>query len=299
MKPTLLKIRTACCGESKGQRSGFTLIELLVVIAVIAILAAMLLPALASAKLKAHRAQCQSNLRQLGVALNLYISDNARFIVYQAPNNSSGAHWAGTLGQDYARTKNILLCPLATTNNFYKYNPNWAPGTQVNGNAESAWAGPSQNGVQTIASYTFNGWLFDATTDATYKDPYGSLQPTKQWGKVNNVRNSASVPVFVDGMWNDTWPDPQNPPVPNLFTGDIGTQAGSPAGGMGRVLLNRHSAKHPARAERALPSGTTKIPGRINMGLMDGHVELVPLDNLWGYYWHKTWTPPAVHPPVP
>lgn len=112
------------------RRCGFSLIELLVVMGIIAILASILLPALASAKIKSQAVTCQSNLRQIGIAFQLYLDDyDGAYPNTGDPFLWMGRKWrwplkryialgANPLGGDPMLStgtgRNVLLCPSDT-----------------------------------------------------------------------------------------------------------------------------------------------------------------------------------------
>jgi prepilin-type N-terminal cleavage/methylation domain-containing protein len=253
-------------------RRGFTLIELLVVISVVALLMALLVPALQRARRQAKAAVCHSNLRQWAMTLSVYTQEHeGRF-----PSDPLGVNglWLlrGTFmsGDDpnvdqgsfhHFHTQGIALCPMATEpagdSGFGISN---APYGSVrydvegrNGSATAAWEiihpAPAFQG-----SYGYNGWLFRGFSQ---RFPPSLLSTGRIDLNVLTLRHRASIPVLLDASHPFAQPRPFEPP-------------GSPQGGgsgMSSFCMTRHERQ-------------------VNGLLLDWSARKIDLKELWTLKWY-------------
>ena len=233
------------------ERDGFTLIELLVVIAIIALLMAILMPALQRVKRQAKTIACQSNLHQWALIWAMYTEENNGYFPTDVLT------WRDFV-EDFHKEREITLCPTATK----LYTEGALPPF---GAWEQTWqqAQTDASGRPFASSYGINQWALD--TDSVV----GGRTLEQLW-RTPNVKGAADVLLFGDCAITGATPlDTDGPPT---FDGDCANVwgTGGSTNEIRRFCMNRHS-------------------GHLNALFLDWSTRKVGLKELWTLKWHRKW----------
>jgi prepilin-type N-terminal cleavage/methylation domain-containing protein/prepilin-type processing-associated H-X9-DG protein len=241
-------------------RRGFTLIELLVVIAIIALLLAILMPALQRVKKQARTTTCLAHLKQWGLIYALYTGDNDGYFFTGELNGTrqnmgSGEFWRETMRPSTKSfSEKMWLCPQATK-----------PRPQ-GGIPQGGWSNYAWETANDVGSYGLNGWVLNiaASKEAGNRtNGWGRTPADWHWG-TPHVKGANNIPVFTGSWWVDSWPREDDQPPP--------TNEGPPdrpdTNEMERVCVDRHG-------------------GFVNCLFADWTVRKTGLKELWTLKWSR------------
>jgi hypothetical protein len=240
----------------------------------------------------AQRTSCANNIKQLVMATLLYDSDSQgySFPSYTSTIDGSGSGlWMGDLIYYDAKVEKVRLCPSAPKTN----NPN---GASIAGACDTSWVWATTVTAQPylVGSFAFNGWMYsgDTTQIAQFRtDISTKLSASYVFNKESAVQKPSQTPIICDSVWVDLWPVETDRPNINLYL--AGGTENPPE--IERVVTPRHGWKDPGAAPRNY-NYAQKLPGGVDIGLVDGHVEQPKLDALWSYSWHLNWNAPNPRP---
>jgi prepilin-type N-terminal cleavage/methylation domain-containing protein len=258
----------------RKNEQAFTIVELLVVVAIIAILTALLFPAITKSRDKARQTGCLSNIRQLNVCyLSFVASNDGQGIAY----NDVGNLWMKTLIDYQEKAATLRLCPSASNRGGL---------TDLQGDVKSPWDWSRfYTGIDkelALGSYVMNGWLYNIKIGMVNQPvPNSDVINGKPFVAMSSINNPARTPTFMDGIWPDLFPGAVNDAgarPTDLINGNRNTQ-------FGRIGIARHPLLSDAKAS------TVPLPGAINMGFADGRATTWPLKDLRNLMWHATYTP--------
>ena len=205
-----MRIRFSTPPDAEAKNTAFTLIELLVVIAIIAILAALVLPALAKAKLKATQAACLSNQKQLILGVIMYAQDNDDRMIYAMPGpgqigNPGGGYWPGPYtdaGQftEITTTMTPAQAQSYVENGFRK----GALFKYVSAPGAYHCPGDLRTKTRVGAGKIIRGWAYDSYSKANgmngqeWQGSTANSGPQPWYLKLSNVEGTAEAMVFLE-----------------------------------------------------------------------------------------------------
>ena len=243
-----------------SSRRGFTLIELLVVIAIIALLMAILMPALNRVKHQAQKVSCQARLKQWGLIFKLYTDDYDGYFNNRDISTSGGV-WMNALQPYYKDNANMLLCPTATK--LMQSAADWGTfkAAQLNEYIFSYGINSWTNSVQVDRGARLLEWFWRNTQNNS------TVRPDTRETEGRPVSTN-TIPVFGDATWYDAWP--RHTDTPSQYMDAFGIMDQGTSQEMNHFCINRHN-------------------GFINLLFMDWSVRDVGLKELWTLKWHRAY----------